>query len=99
RDLIGDQNRAEARALEHLRLAELCGGDSDRAGGELPARHLGGLWSLEMRSELLRPVAKECRHRRDVLLDRIEVEEQSGSIDVSLSHGVPVDSLQFLPEQ
>src|SRR5215831_7362159 len=85
-DLVGYEDRPKSGPREYLRLTEFCGGNSDGPCGELTAGDLGCLGRLEMWTQLLGAIAKIGRHRSNVVLDQVQVEDQCGRVDIGFAH-------------
>ena len=85
-DRIADEDVADAGRGHHLGLAELLAGDADRAAGELLVRERGELVRLDVRPERDAERVAVGLHAVDVALDRVEVDDQRGRVDVGEPH-------------
>ena len=86
-DLVGDQDVLDAGAGEDLGLADLLAADADRAAERLlQLRHVDRLVHLAVGAvaHVVRPGV--VAHLPDVALERVEIEDQAGRLDLGLAH-------------
>ena len=93
-----EQDVLDARVGHHLGLAELLAGDPDRSGLELEPGELGQLVGLDMRSQRHPVLVAVGLHPRDVPLDRIEVGDEHGRLEVGKPHQ-PVTCVDRTPSR
>jgi hypothetical protein len=80
-DLVGDEHVGSARLDERHRLVDLLAADADRAVRHLRLRDRGCLVRLRVRTQSQAARGDLARHRVDVALERVEVEDQRGRLD------------------
>ena len=85
--LVGDEDVTDAAAREHFRLRDLLATHADRtADAELQLRHVDRLVHLAMHPEPHAHAPRLLAHPDDVAFERVEIENETGRLDVGLVH-------------
>jgi hypothetical protein len=79
--LVRDVDVVDAHGGERFGFARLLHADADRARGALQPRDGRALVHLRVRPEAHAVLAREGRHRREVLLHRIEIDDKRWRVD------------------
>ena len=85
-DLVAHQHVGHPCPHQRLRLAHLLTAHSHRAEGRLPARDHRALVGLGVRANPHSGGGDVLRHRREIALEGVEIDEQSRRIDVGERH-------------
>ena len=85
----GDEDAVEPRSGHDLGLAHGRAAQADGAGCELTAGDLRRLVRLDVRPQLAARVGHGVRHRLEVRLERVQVEEQRGGRQLLREIGCP----------
>jgi hypothetical protein len=81
--LVGDEDVVDAAIDHRLGHADLRAGDPTRTRSDLSACHGGRAVGLGVRAQRRGAVAEERRHRGDVRLKHVEIDERRGCREIS----------------
>ena len=84
----GDVDAGNARIHHHLGLAQGRATDADRTGVHLHPSDADGFVCLRVRAERHAYGARMRRHRRDVALERVEIDEQRRRVQTVAAAGL-----------